>query len=59
VLQRLWAAQPDEAAQAPMPYARTLRELLCKEPYYDLRRDASGTTWVRLRVEHIKELLNY
>jgi hypothetical protein len=61
VLSVLWKAQPDAAAQEPFPYTGTqqLRQLLCADPFFDIRREAGGQAWVKLRLSKIKEVLNF
>jgi len=62
VLQQLWQAQPDAAAQQPMPYTKNLLALLAGDPYLCLRVSEVGPRrrhWVQLRVDKIRELLNF
>lgn len=60
VLQQLWQAQPDAAAQQPMPYTQNVLALLADDPYFRLSMSEVGSKrryWVQLRVDRIKELL--
>lgn len=59
MLQLLWKAQPDEAANTPFPYTGRLGSLLRGDAYLQLRVDSGQVVGVKLRVGDIKRLLNF
>lgn len=59
VLQLLWKAQPDEAANVPFPYTGRLGSLLGGDAYPQPCVDGGQVVGVKLRVGDIKKLLNF
>jgi hypothetical protein len=59
VLQLLWKAQPDEAANTPFPYTGRLGSLLGGDAYLEMCVEGGQVVGVKLRVGLIKSMLNF